>query len=172
MNFSMSALVECHPQRSRGGARECLYRRQRRQQRRVYLYRSQAAGQQLQRGRKDCDVRQTSAMDVINRLRPKLNRLPVASAFLQPGQDLRIGGRGSNALYQYTIQSRQLSRPGALGTDSAGAHEEAARPAGCEYRPAKRRPGRYAHLRPDRRGTSRPNSPVARQFALQRLRPI
>ncbi len=55
-------------------------------------------------GSKDCDARQTSAMNVINRLRPKLNRLPVASAFLQPGQDLRIGGRSSNALYQYTIQ--------------------------------------------------------------------
>ena len=41
----------------------------------------------------------------INRLRPKLNRLPVASAFLQAAQDLRIGGRQSNALYQYTIQS-------------------------------------------------------------------
>ena len=52
-----------------------------------------------------CDVRQTSAMNVINRLRPKLNRLPLASAYLQPAQDLRIGGRNSNALYQYTIQS-------------------------------------------------------------------
>ena len=40
----------------------------------------------------------------INRLRPKMNRLPVASAFLQAAQDLRIGGRSSNALYQYTIQ--------------------------------------------------------------------
>ena len=52
-----------------------------------------------------CDVRQTNAMDVISRLRPQLDRLPVASAFLQPVQDLRIGGRGSFALYQYTIQS-------------------------------------------------------------------
>jgi multidrug efflux pump len=34
-----------------------------------------------------------------------MNRLPVASAFLQAAQDLRIGGRGSSALYQYTIQS-------------------------------------------------------------------
>ncbi|HVZ82852.1 MAG TPA: efflux RND transporter permease subunit [Terracidiphilus sp.] len=49
--------------------------------------------------------RKISAMDVINRIRPKLNRLPVASAFLQPGQDLRIGGRSSSALYQYTIQA-------------------------------------------------------------------
>jgi multidrug efflux pump len=45
---------------------------------------------------------------VINRLRPKLNRLPVASAFLQAAQDLRIGGRSSNALYQYTIQADTL----------------------------------------------------------------
>ena len=50
-------------------------------------------------------MRSQTAMDVINRLRPKINRLPVASAFLQPAQDLRIGGRGSAALYQYTIQA-------------------------------------------------------------------
>jgi multidrug efflux pump len=48
--------------------------------------------------------RKIGAADIINRLRPKMNRLPVASAFLQAAQDLRIGGRGSNALYQYTIQ--------------------------------------------------------------------
>ena len=51
-----------------------------------------------------CNVRTTNAMDVISRLRPQLARLPVASAFLQPTQDLRIGGRGGNALYQYTLQ--------------------------------------------------------------------
>jgi multidrug efflux pump len=49
--------------------------------------------------------RNASATQVINRLRPKLNRLPVASSFLQAVQDLRIGGRSSNAMYQYTIQS-------------------------------------------------------------------
>ena len=53
---------------------------------------------------KPLDERKVGAADIINRLRPKLNRLPVASAFLQAAQDLRIGGRGSNALYQYTIQ--------------------------------------------------------------------
>jgi multidrug efflux pump len=56
-----------------------------------------------------CDVRQTSAMDVINRLRRPMNRLPTASAFLQPAQDLRIGGRGGGALYQYTIQSDNIT---------------------------------------------------------------
>src|SRR5271163_1039439 len=49
--------------------------------------------------------RKIGAADIINRLRPKMNRLPVASAFLQAAQDLRIGGRASNALYQYTLQS-------------------------------------------------------------------
>ena len=51
------------------------------------------------------NVRKVSAAQVIARLRPKLNRLPVASAFLQAAQDLRIGGRGGNAMYQYTLQS-------------------------------------------------------------------
>jgi multidrug efflux pump len=50
-------------------------------------------------------VRTVSAAQVIARLRPKLNRMPVASAFLQAAQDLRIGGRGGNAMYQYTLQS-------------------------------------------------------------------
>jgi multidrug efflux pump len=54
---------------------------------------------------KPLDERKVGAPEIINRLRPKLNHLPVASAFLQASQDLRIGGRSSNALYQYTIQS-------------------------------------------------------------------
>jgi multidrug efflux pump len=58
---------------------------------------------------KPLSVRKIGAPDIINRLRPKLNRLPVASAFLQASQDLRIGGRSSNALYQYTIQADNLT---------------------------------------------------------------
>jgi multidrug efflux pump len=54
---------------------------------------------------KPLNDRKVGAEQIINRLRPKLNRLPVASAFLQASQDIRIGGRSSNALYQYTIQS-------------------------------------------------------------------
>ena len=54
---------------------------------------------------KPLNERKVSAFQIIDRLRPKLNGLPVASAFLQAAQDLRIGGRGSNALYQYTIQA-------------------------------------------------------------------
>jgi multidrug efflux pump len=51
------------------------------------------------------DERTISAMDVINRMRPQFDRLPIANVFMQPSQDLRIGGRGSNSLYQYTIQA-------------------------------------------------------------------
>ena len=54
---------------------------------------------------KPLDERKIGADAVINRLRPKLNRLPVAAVFLQSAQDLRIGGRSTNALYQYTLQS-------------------------------------------------------------------
>ena len=58
---------------------------------------------------KPLNERKIGAPEIINRLRPKLNRLPVASAFLQAAQDLRIGGRSSAALYQYTIQSDNVA---------------------------------------------------------------
>jgi multidrug efflux pump len=51
------------------------------------------------------DRRNASATQIINRLRSQLNRLPGPSTFLQAAQDLRIGGRSSNAMYQYTIQA-------------------------------------------------------------------
>jgi multidrug efflux pump len=50
-----------------------------------------------------------TADQIINRLRPKLARVPGATLFLQATQDLRIGGRRSNAEYQYTIQSDNLA---------------------------------------------------------------
>jgi multidrug efflux pump len=58
---------------------------------------------------KPLNIRKIGAPEIINRLRPRLNKLPVASAFLQASQDLRIGGRSSNALYQYTIQADNLT---------------------------------------------------------------
>jgi multidrug efflux pump len=66
---------------------------------------------------KPLDIRKVTAPEIIDRLRPKMNRLPVASAFLQAAQDLRIGGRSSKALYQYTIQSddvKELSHWGPI----------------------------------------------------------
>jgi multidrug efflux pump len=57
---------------------------------------------------KPLEERKISSSQVINRLRPKLARIPGAMTFLQAGQDLRLGGRQSNAQFQYTIQSDNL----------------------------------------------------------------
>ncbi len=54
---------------------------------------------------KPLDERKVSAETVIDRLRPKLARVPGATTFLQAVQDIRIGGRQSNAEYQYTLQA-------------------------------------------------------------------
>jgi multidrug efflux pump len=58
---------------------------------------------------KPLNIRKVSAPAVIDRLRPKLNRLTGATTFLQASQDLRIGGRSSNALYQYTLQADNIA---------------------------------------------------------------
>ena len=59
-------------------------------------------------GLKPHNERNVSSLQVINRLRPKFAVVPGATVYLQPGQDLRIGGRLSAAQYQYTIQSENL----------------------------------------------------------------
>ena len=58
---------------------------------------------------KPLNERKISSSQVIDRLRPKLISIPGATVFLQAGQDLRIGGRQSNAQYQYTIQSDNIA---------------------------------------------------------------
>jgi multidrug efflux pump len=45
---------------------------------------------------------------VIARLRPKLARVPGATLFLQAAQDIRVGGRMSNAQYQFTMRGDNL----------------------------------------------------------------
>jgi multidrug efflux pump len=48
---------------------------------------------------KPLNQRKIGAADIINRIRPRLNRLPIASTFLQASQDLRIGGRGDVSVH-------------------------------------------------------------------------
>jgi multidrug efflux pump len=57
---------------------------------------------------KPLEVRKVSADEIIRRLRRPLASVEGASLFLQSTQDLRVGGRGGNAQYQYTIQSENL----------------------------------------------------------------
>jgi multidrug efflux pump len=53
--------------------------------------------------------RKMSADKVIARLRGKLAREPGASLYLQAVQDIRVGGRQSNAQYQFTLQADDLN---------------------------------------------------------------
>jgi multidrug efflux pump len=46
---------------------------------------------------------------IMQRLRPKLARIPGATLYLQPAQDLRVGGRNSAALYQFTMRGDNLT---------------------------------------------------------------
>jgi len=57
---------------------------------------------------KPLSERRLSADQVIGRLRRELAAVPGASLFLQAVQDIRIGGRQSNAQYQYTLQADNL----------------------------------------------------------------
>ena len=54
--------------------------------------------------------RRISADQVVARLRPQLAREPGANLFLQPQQDIRVGGRPGNAQYQYTLQADDLDQ--------------------------------------------------------------
>jgi multidrug efflux pump len=49
------------------------------------------------------EERNVTADEVVTRLRGKTAHIPGASLYLQPVQDLRIGGRGGAAQYQYTL---------------------------------------------------------------------
>ncbi len=54
---------------------------------------------------KPLSERHASAAAIVARLRRPLSHVAGAPVFLVPAQDLRVGGRQSNAEYQYTLQS-------------------------------------------------------------------
>ena len=53
--------------------------------------------------------RKANADQIINRLRPKLAKLVGVRAFMQAAQDIRVGGRISQAQYQYTLSDADLA---------------------------------------------------------------
>jgi multidrug efflux pump len=57
---------------------------------------------------KPLDQRKMSAGEVMGRLRAKTARIPGAQLVLQAVQDLRVGGRMSNAQYQFSLQGDNL----------------------------------------------------------------
>ena len=58
---------------------------------------------------KPLEDRKVSADLVIARLRKSISSVPGAPAYLQPVQDLRVGGRMGGGQYQYTLQGENLS---------------------------------------------------------------
>jgi multidrug efflux pump len=57
---------------------------------------------------KPLDERKIKADAIIARLRPKLAQVPGATLYLQASQDIRVGGRASNAQYQFTMRGDNL----------------------------------------------------------------
>jgi multidrug efflux pump len=57
---------------------------------------------------KPLEERKVSADEVIARIRRKTAGMPGATLYLQSSQDIRVGGRQSNAQYQYTLQTQDL----------------------------------------------------------------
>jgi multidrug efflux pump len=64
---------------------------------------------------KPLEERKVSADQIIARLRPQLARVPGATLYLQASQDLRVGGRGSSALYQFTMRGDNIDDLTAFG---------------------------------------------------------
>jgi multidrug efflux pump len=61
------------------------------------------------------DQRNDTASQIINRLRPKLARVPGAATFLQAVQDIRVGGRQSSAQFQYTLEAESATNLAKFG---------------------------------------------------------
>ncbi len=68
-----------------------------------------SAGGFLITGLKPRSQRKGGAEAVIARLRPQLAQVTGANLFLNPVQDVRIGGRMSNATYQFTLKADNLA---------------------------------------------------------------
>ena len=59
-------------------------------------------------GLKPHEERSASATQIIARLRPQIAKLEGVALFLQPAQDITVGGRISRGQYQYTLQDPSL----------------------------------------------------------------
>jgi hydrophobe/amphiphile efflux-1 (HAE1) family protein len=53
--------------------------------------------------------RRASAMQIVNRLRPQLARVEGAQLIMQPAQDITVGGRQAQGLFQYTLQDADFA---------------------------------------------------------------
>jgi hydrophobe/amphiphile efflux-1 (HAE1) family protein len=59
-------------------------------------------------GLKARDDRDATASQIVDRLRPKVGQVPGAKLFLQPAQDITVGGRIARGQFQYVLQDPDL----------------------------------------------------------------
>ncbi len=116
-------------------------------------------------------IEQRPSMEqVIARLRPKLAKVPGGRLFLFGVQDIRAGGRQSNAQYQYTLQADDpdlLSKWTALLVSCARTLQGHGR---RQLRSATAWPGIRSGYRPADRLAARHHAGADRQHPLRRLR--
>src|SRR5262249_15732159 len=55
------------------------------------------------------DERTLSAAQIIDRLRPQVAKVQGVNLYMQPAQDITVGGRVSRASFQYTLQSSNIA---------------------------------------------------------------
>ena len=55
------------------------------------------------------DDRELNASQIVDRLRPRLAQIQGATLFLQPAQDITVGGRVSHAQFQHMLQRPMVS---------------------------------------------------------------
>ena len=120
---------------------------------------------------KPLNERKISADQVIARLRPKLAHVPGATLYFQSVQDLQIGGRQSNAQFQYTLSGENLDELYEWAPQAAGPATQNSAAEGREQRPADQRPGSEHRHRSRNRGAAGYYPVADRCRALRRFRP-
>ena len=114
--------------------------------------------------------RKTTPDQVIARIRQKTSGMPGATLYLQSQQDIRIGGRQSNAQYQYTLQTQDLDLLALWGPRVLDRLSSFAGTGGRQFRPAEFRAFVERHYRPRYRVPPGPDRAGGRQRALRRIR--
>ena len=110
-------------------------------------------------------------MKVIARLGQKARAVSGISLYMQPAQDINVGGRLSRTMYQYTLEDAGCGGTQQLGAEDAGQDQGAADAARRRHRPADRRYHGDADHRPRRGAAPRHSAGADRHNSLRRLRP-
>ena len=115
--------------------------------------------------------RKVSVYDVIERLRPKLQRDPRIHDLLQANQDVRVGGRSSAALYQFTMRGDNVQDLTKYGPPmlSALRHLRLINDVNTDQQNSGLQA--VVHVRSRHRGALRHLVAAHRQRAVRRLRP-